>query len=106
MKTSYFYSFFFAILLFSCNPKEEETETDTTDPILTAPTDLMNIENTFGFGALDKIKGIWDGPFTSSTALGGFPDWFVDFRPIAENQIFGNSDLDAQNNIQMSFFCI
>jgi len=63
-----------------------------------------SLENTYGFGVLQKVRGIWNGPVTSTTALGGFPEWIVDFRPISENQISAKNELDTVNNILMSFF--
>ncbi len=71
-----------------------------------APTEppLTKIENTLGFGILDKIKGIWNGPVTSNTALGGYPEWIVDFRPISANQISAKNELDTLNSIHMSYF--
>ena len=63
--------------------------------------DLNNIK---GFGVLDKVKGIWSGPVTSTTALGGFPEWIVDFRPISANHVSAKNELDTLNDIFMSFF--
>lgn len=63
-----------------------------------------SLENTYGYGVLQKVRGIWNGPVTSTTALGSFPEWIVDFRPISENQISAKNELDTVNNILMSFF--
>lgn len=63
-----------------------------------------DIQNTLGFGLLNKVKGIWNGPVTSSTPLGGYPEWIVDFRPISENQISAKNELDIMNDIHMSYF--
>jgi hypothetical protein len=62
------------------------------------------LETTYGYGVLNKIKGIWSGPVTSTTQLGSFPMWIVDFRPVAENQISAKNELDSMNDIHMSFF--
>jgi hypothetical protein len=62
------------------------------------------IDKTFAYGILDKIKGIWNGPVSSSTPLGGYSEWIVDFRPISENQISAKNELDTLNDIHMSFF--
>ncbi len=71
------------------------------------PTDEKpTLENTYGFGVLDRVKGIWSGPVTSTTALGGYPEWVVDFRPIADNQISAKNELDTLNDIHMSFFIV
>ncbi|MES2620621.1 MAG: hypothetical protein V4615_07205 [Bacteroidota bacterium] len=72
----------------------------TPDDIDNTPT----IENTLGFGLLNKVKGIWNGPVSSTTGLGSYPEWIVDFRPISENQISAKNELDSLNDIHMSFF--
>lgn len=69
-------------------------------------TNYNTIDNTLGFGIFSKIKGIWNGPVNSTTALGSYPEWIVDFRPIAENQISSKNELDTLNNIQMSLFIV
>lgn len=93
------------LMVFGCKPKDKTTEEEvpaTTSSV--SATDLTNVNNTYGFGVLAKVKGIWDGPVTSTTALGNFPQWIVDFRAIAENQISSKCELDANNDIFMSFF--
>ena len=65
---------------------------------------LNDINNTLGFGVLSKINGIWNGALTSTTALGSYPEWIVDFRPISENQISAKNELDSLNDIHLSFF--
>lgn len=70
------------------------------DPAPQAP----DINNTYGYSILNKVKGIWNGPVTSTTALGSFPEWIVDFRPISAYQISAKNELDSLNNIHMSFF--
>ena len=62
------------------------------------------VQNVLGYNLLNKIKGIWNGPVTSTTPLGGYPEWIVDFRPISENQISSKNELDTLNSINMSFF--
>jgi hypothetical protein len=85
----------------SCKDKKSEDEspeeTNTGGP---------TVENTMGFGVLNKVKGIWNGPVTSTTPLGGYPEWIVDFRPISENQISAKNELDTLNDIFMSFFIV
>lgn len=76
----------------SCNPREPK------------PNRYSTLDDTYGFGVLSKLNGIWKGPVNSSTHLGNFPTWIVDFRPIAENQISSKNELDSLNDIQMSFF--
>jgi hypothetical protein len=62
------------------------------------------LEKTYGFGILNKVKGIWNGPVTSSTMLHDFPEWIVDFRPISANQISAKNELDSLNDIHLSLF--
>lgn len=60
--------------------------------------------NVQGYNILGQLPGIWNGPVTSSTALGGYPEWIVDFRPISGAQISAKNELDSVNDIFMSFF--
>lgn len=60
--------------------------------------------DVFGFGILSKLVGIWNGPVSSPTPLGSFPEWIVDFRPISSSQISAKNELDSLNDIFMSFF--
>ncbi|MEZ4978489.1 MAG: hypothetical protein R2772_04250 [Chitinophagales bacterium] len=57
-----------------------------------------------GFSLLEKLQGIWNGPLSSPTPLGSFPEWIVDFRAISPSQIAAKNELDAENDIFMSFF--
>lgn len=75
---------------------------NSNNPTVSYP--LTDINNTLGFGLMNKLVGIWKGPVTSTTALGGFQEWIVDFRPISENQIAAKNELDTANDIFMSFF--
>jgi hypothetical protein len=85
----------------SCKDKKSEEEAPIENP-----TAGPGVENTLGFGVLNNVKGIWNGPVTSTTPLGGYPEWIVDFRPIAENQISAKNELDTLNDIFMSFFIV
>lgn len=80
------------VLLFSCEhqPPPQQNPAD--------------VNQTFGFEVLSKLSGIWNGPVTSSTPLGNYSQWIVDFRPISENQISAKNELDTLNDINMSFF--
>lgn len=80
------------------------TENITTDKVVIPNPTYTDINNTYGFGVLNKIKGIWNGPVTSNTPLGNFAEWIVDFRPISENQISSKNELNNMNDIHMSFF--
>jgi len=84
--------FILSVWIISCTP--------TNNPPPTGP----DTNNTKGFNVLSKLKGIWNGPVTSTTPLGGFTEWIVDFRPISENQISAKNELDTLNDINMSFF--
>lgn len=91
----YFPIVFLVVALSACDKdKKSDDEVDTTN----------TIENTLGFGLLSKVKGIWNGPVSSTTGLGSYPEWIVDFRPISENQISAKNELDSLNDIHMSFF--
>jgi hypothetical protein len=60
--------------------------------------------NVHGYGILKRLPGIWNGPVTSSTPLGSYPEWIVDFIPIGKSYISGKAELDRENDIFMSFF--
>lgn len=90
------------LILFAACHKDTKTETEETTPGNTTP--VADVNNTYAFNVLKKIKGIWNGPVTSTTPLGGYPEWIVDFRPNAENQISAKNELDTLNDIFMSFF--
>jgi len=94
----------FLLFLFSCKDKKTEEETPEPATSTTGNTPTPDINNTFAYGVLKKVKGIWNGPVTSTTPLGGYPEWIVDFRPISENQISAKNELDTLNDIHMSFF--
>ena len=66
--------------------------------------DTSDINNTYGYNVLNKLKGIWAGPVTSTTAIGSFSNWIVDFRAISANQVSAKNELDSLNDIFMSFF--
>jgi hypothetical protein len=89
---------FSCLILLSCTKDKVIVDENNS------PNPIENIENTLGFGLLDKVKGIWNGAVTSTTPLGGYPEWIVDFRPISENQISSKNELDTINDIHMSFF--
>ncbi len=96
-----FLTLIIAITLFGCKNKNKSTE-EEQPPVITTPT---NADTTaYGFNILKKLRGIWNGPVTSTTPLGGYPEWIVDFRPHAENQISAKNELDTLNDIFMSFF--
>ena len=55
---------------------------------------------------LTKLPGIWSGAVSSTTSLGGFSNWTLDFRPISPSQVSGKSELDTSNDIFLSFFVV
>lgn len=81
---------------------------DPAIPVLNPPADtttyIPDTTNIKGYSILSKLPGIWHGPVTSSTALGSYPEWIVDFRPISASQISAKNELDSLNDIFMSFF--
>jgi hypothetical protein len=95
--------FIFTLITSSC--KKKESSSSIPPPPVTAGLPALNGSTpVLGFNLLGKIKGIWDGPVTSTTALGSYPEWIVDFRPISASQISAKNELDTANNIFMSFF--
>lgn len=91
-----------SILFVQCN--DDTTPPDDVDNPDTTGVHYSTIDSTFGFGVLTRVKGIWNGPVTSTTPLGGYPEWIVDFRPISAHQVSAKNELDTQNDIHMSFF--
>ena len=93
------------LLAFVCCKSKKKEEEEIPPPATTGnPASGPDVNNTIGFGVMQKVKGIWNGPVTSTTPLGGYPEWIVDFRPISENQISAKNELDTLNDIHMSFF--
>jgi len=81
----------------------------TPEPELVVPTPGTTIDNNTnveGYGILEQLPGIWNGPVTSPTPLGSFPEWIVDFRPISPSQVSAKNELDSLNDIFMSFFIV
>lgn len=98
MKTHLILALFLTLLIIATGCKE------TNPPVNPPDNNLDSIQHTFGYGILDKLKGIWNGPVTSSTGLGSYPEWIVDFRPISASQISAKNELDTLNDIHLSFF--
>ena len=91
---------YLSILFLSCKSKKKEIDSESEE----VQTTTTPITNAVGFNVLKKLCGIWDGSVTSTTPLGNYPKWIVDFRPIAENQVSAKNELDTLNDIFMSFF--
>ena len=94
--------FIAAITLNSCNNDKEEPAT----PPQTGSGGIDASTNVPGYGILSRLPGIWNGPVASSTALGGYPEWIVDFRPVSAAQVSAKNELDSLNNILMGFFIV
>ncbi len=86
------------LLLFAGSCKKDKKTNDGNNNV------TIPLENTVGFGVLNKVKGIWNGGVNSTTGLGSYPEWIVDFRPISASQISAKNELDTLNDIHMSFF--
>lgn len=98
LKRSYLLGLYlFAVLLTGC--KDDKPEEPIEDP-------SVNAEEVKGYGIMSKLPGIWNGPVSSPTPLGGYPEWIVDFRPISSAQISAKNELDSLNDIFMSFFVV
>lgn len=103
-------SFFLAIVFTFVSCSKDTTEDDTNED--SNPTNECNLgaisasSDVKGFGILSRLPGIWNGPVTSPTPLGSFPEWIVDFRPTHEAQVSAKNELDSINDIFMNFFIV
>lgn len=103
-------SVFFIALLFvtamlatSCKDKKDAEE---TIPPSGSTGGIDAGTNVIGYTILSHLPGIWNGPVTSSTPLGGYPEWVVDFRPLSAAQVSAKNELDTVNDILMGFFIV
>ena len=97
------------VLLFfsSCKKNDEEQVIDNGGLTMDCQLEPISaISDVLGYGILDKLPGIWNGPVYSPTPLGSFPEWIVDFRPISASQVSAKNELDSLNDIFMSFFVV
>lgn len=94
---------FIALIATSCKHKDDTTE---TPPPTTGSGGIDASTPVTGYNILSRLPGIWDGPVTSSTALGSYPEWIVDFRPVSGAQVSAKNELDSVNNILMGFFIV
>lgn len=102
MKRHFILTIAIASLAFACHRnKDNNTSNNSATGGSNNPPPVTSV---LGYNVLNKVKGIWNGPVTSTTPLGGYPEWIVDFRPISENQISAKNELDTLNDIHMSFF--
>ncbi|CAN5435057.1 hypothetical protein BH09BAC1_BH09BAC1_19770 [soil metagenome] len=65
---------------------------------------LTDTTTVVGYGIMEDFAGIWNGPVNSTSALGSYPEWIVDFRPISAGQLTAKNELDSINDIFMGFF--
>jgi hypothetical protein len=93
-----------ALCFTSC---KHDKDTPAETPPTTTDVGEINASSTVtGYGILSHLSGIWDGAVTSSTALGSYPTWVVDFRPVSAAQVSAKNELDSVNTILMGFFIV
>jgi hypothetical protein len=102
--STFFLALFLAIMITTpgCKCKKEKENA----PEVTDPGTINSSTNVMGYGILSRLPGIWNGPVTSSTMLGSYPEWIVDFRPVSGAQVSAKNELDSLNNILMGFFIV
>lgn len=94
----------FSILLMQCVSVKEPAGTDGQPE--TMSTAEIEDSGVMGYGILTRIMGLWNGPVSTTTPAGSFPEWYVDFRPVLPGQISQYSTLDADTLNYMSFFIV
>ncbi len=92
--------------LFFNSCKNDKGETENTTPSTGDIGPINSNSDVKGYGILNRLPAIWNGPVTSSTALGSYPEWIVDFRPVSAAQVSSKNELDSVNNILMGFFIV
>jgi hypothetical protein len=97
------FSLILSILTASCKDKKD---TEETPPPTSGSGGIDSSTPVAGYNILSHLPGIWNGPVTSTTALGGYPEWIVDFRPVSAAQVSAKNELDSVNNILMGFFIV
>ncbi|MCC6836928.1 MAG: hypothetical protein IT234_00185 [Bacteroidia bacterium] len=103
---NYFLLFLLSIALLNSSCKRDSVDNEETTPGTTDIGPINSGSDVMGYGILDRLPSIWNGPVVSATALGGFPEWIVDLRPISAAQVSAKNELDSVNNILMSFFIV
>lgn len=95
---------FFCLLLFltQCTSMEQADGVSTAG----AAAESGEEGGVMGFGILRRLPGLWNGPVSTTTPAGSFPEWYVDFRPVSPGQISQYSRLDAQTINYLSFFVV
>lgn len=105
-KTILFFTLVFCLgILFTTSCKDKK-ETEENPPITGGSGGIDASTSVAGYTILSRLPGIWNGPVTSSTPLGGYPEWIVDFRPVSGAQVSAKNELDSVNNILMGFFIV
>ncbi|MBS1624039.1 MAG: hypothetical protein JST83_08480 [Bacteroidetes bacterium] len=94
------------VIFISASSCHKPGKDNSSNPPVSPPDSITASTAVKGYGLLSRISGIWDGPVTSTTALGGYPEWIVDFRPISGGQVSAKNELDTMNDIFMSFFIV
>lgn len=89
-------------LLVGC--KKEKNTTNNQQNLPPSDNPYATLDQTYGFSMLSKIVGIWSGPLNSNTMVGSFPIYIADYRPISAAQVSAKNELNAQNDLNMSFF--
>lgn len=103
-------SFFLASILFigalTTSSCKHDKDDETPPPTSTDIGPINSGSTVTGYGILSHLPGIWNGPVTSTTGLGSYPEWIVDFRPVSGAQVSAKNELDSVNNILMGFFIV
>lgn len=89
------------LLLFIAACKEDKKKDDTPNE---NPGEITESTPVEGYSLFSHINGIWAGSVNSSTALGNFPEYTADYRPISASQVSAKNELDKNNDLFMSFF--
>ncbi|MDF2437406.1 MAG: hypothetical protein K0Q95_1782 [Bacteroidota bacterium] len=100
------FAIFFSVMLTSPSCKCKKDKPEENAPVVEEPETINPSTTVRGYGILAHLPGIWNGPVVSSTMLGSYPEWIVDFRPVSAAQVSAKNELDSLNNILMSFFIV
>lgn len=90
------------LLLFIAACKEDKKKDDGTPN--ENPAEITESTPVEGYSLFNHINGIWAGSVSSSTALGNFPEYTADYRPVSASQVSAKNELDKNNDLFMSFF--
>jgi hypothetical protein len=102
----FLFAVFFSIMVTSPSCKCKKDKPEENAPAAVDPGTINPSTDVKGYGILNHLPGIWNGAVTSSTMLGSYPEWIVDFRPVSASQVSAKNELDSLNNILMSFFIV